>query len=154
MNKRLIEEEVLFSLIEEQLNDGRKASFTVTGMSMWPFICHGRDSVIIDKSKEINLYDIILYKTLGGKYILHRVTDIHDDYITTTGDGNTFRDPVIHKQQVVAKVVSHTYKGKNVEESNKKYRILMRIWLMMYPIRSILLRLLKVVSKVKRMIHK
>ena len=32
----------LFSMIEELLAEGRQAAFTVTGMSMWPFLCHGR----------------------------------------------------------------------------------------------------------------
>ena len=31
----------LFSMIEELLAEGRQAAFTVTGMSMWPFLCHG-----------------------------------------------------------------------------------------------------------------
>ena len=42
-----ISSEILFAAVEEQLAAGRSASFTVTGMSMWPFLCHGRDRVIV-----------------------------------------------------------------------------------------------------------
>ena len=42
-NTMRISSEILFAAVEEQLAAGRSASFTVTGMSMWPFLCHGRD---------------------------------------------------------------------------------------------------------------
>lgn len=45
--KRLISSSVLFTAIEEELQNHHQASFTITGMSMWPFLCHGRDKVII-----------------------------------------------------------------------------------------------------------
>ena len=38
----------LFPIIRQLLNEHQQASFTVTGMSMWPFLCHGRDQVILD----------------------------------------------------------------------------------------------------------
>ena len=45
--KHLISEHILFEEIRGQLAAGRMVSFTVTGMSMWPFLCHGRDRVVI-----------------------------------------------------------------------------------------------------------
>lgn len=41
--KRWISAKLLFSAISEQLAENRQAAFTVTGMSMWPFICQMRD---------------------------------------------------------------------------------------------------------------
>lgn len=41
--KRWITAQLLFSAISKELASHRRASFTVTGMSMWPFLCHGRD---------------------------------------------------------------------------------------------------------------
>ena len=38
----------LFPIIRQLLNEHQQASFTVTGMSMWPFLCHGRDQVVLD----------------------------------------------------------------------------------------------------------
>ena len=45
--KKLISSQELFSAIGELLAQGRQAVFTVTGMSMWPFLCHGRDQVVV-----------------------------------------------------------------------------------------------------------
>lgn len=47
--RRWISSKVLFGAIYEQLAENRQAVFTVTGMSMWPFLCHGRDQVIVEK---------------------------------------------------------------------------------------------------------
>lgn len=92
--KKRITSEILFAAIEEELKANRKASFTVTGMSMWPFLCHGRDQVMIEAvdPQRIQKGYIVLFKVPGDKYILHRVTDISSDWFETTGDGNLCRD--------------------------------------------------------------
>ena len=84
----------LFAAIEEQLALGRKALFTVTGMSMWPFICHGRDSVIVEAGVPdlLRVGDIVLLQTPMTNYMLHRITGLKEDSFETTGDGNCFRD--------------------------------------------------------------
>ena len=60
--KQWISSEVLFAAIAEQLAAGRQAAFTVTGMSMWPFLCHGRDQVIVGQAERASLRrgDIVL----------------------------------------------------------------------------------------------
>lgn len=74
--KRFISSEILFSAITEQLVEHRQAAFTVTGMSMWPFLCHGRDRVIVEACQPDMLRrgDIILLQTHLGNYLLHRIT--------------------------------------------------------------------------------
>ena len=75
--KRLISSSVLFAAIEEELQNRHQASFTITGMSMWPFLCHGRDKVIITACAAADLKkgDIVLLQTPLGNYLLHRVTE-------------------------------------------------------------------------------
>ncbi|HJD40172.1 MAG TPA: hypothetical protein H9913_09095 [Candidatus Blautia stercoripullorum] len=41
--KLLISAQLLFSQVEVQLAEGRQAVFTVTGMSIWTFLCYERD---------------------------------------------------------------------------------------------------------------
>lgn len=92
--KRLISSSVLFAAIEEELQNRHQASFTITGMSMWPFLCHGRDKVIITACAAADLKkgDIVLLQTPLGNYLLHRVTGRKTGIFETTGDGNCFRD--------------------------------------------------------------
>ncbi len=59
--KRLISSSVLFAAIEEELQNRHQASFTITGMSMWPFLCHGRDKVIITACAAADLKKVISY---------------------------------------------------------------------------------------------
>lgn len=74
--KRWISSKILFAAIEEQLAPNRQVVFNVTGMSMWPLICHGRDQVILQRTdrKALKTGDIILYRVTEEKYILHRIT--------------------------------------------------------------------------------
>lgn len=59
--KRLISSSVLFAAIEEELQNRHQASFTITGMSMWPFLCHERDKVIITSCAAADLKKAISY---------------------------------------------------------------------------------------------
>lgn len=53
--KRWISSKALFTAMEALLAEDRQAVFTVTGMSMWPFLCHGRDQVIVKRCSPNNL---------------------------------------------------------------------------------------------------
>ena len=59
----------LFPLIIEQLEQGRRVRFTVSGSSMMPWIVNNRDSVELISAKNIQLKkgDIILFQPLKHK---------------------------------------------------------------------------------------
>ena len=115
--KYYISSKLLFNAIEETLSKNKMATFTVTGMSMWPFLCHGRDQVIVKacKSKEIKKGDIVLIKTILDTYLLHRVTNITPEGFETTGDGNCFRDGIFSSKYVIAKVEFLVYKSRKID---------------------------------------
>ncbi|MEM0453527.1 MAG: signal peptidase I [Sulfolobales archaeon] len=69
---------------------------TVEGPSMEPLFQTG-DLVIIIKSKDINVGDVIIYKKkVGDGFIIHRVVEIHsirdEQYYVTKGDNNALPD--------------------------------------------------------------
>lgn len=136
--KKLIPAEVLFAAIAEQLVCDRQAKFTVTGMSMWPFICHGRDQVIVGavKPEELRKGDIILFQPVEGRYLLHRITKRTKEYFETTGDGNLFRDGKFLYDCVIAKVDKVIRNGKTIDSSNLGWRILSRYWMWLFPVRK------------------
>ena len=106
--KKLIPNSELFNVVLKTLQEGKMVSFTVTGMSMYPFLCHGRDRVIVGKTDQNHLQkgDIVLLKTNSGCYLLHRITKITENSIVTTGDSNCFRDGIFPLSCVVAKVIA------------------------------------------------
>lgn len=147
----------LFDLIEPILKEGKSAVFYVSGMSMWPFICHGRDSVIIKSADSVKLRigDIVLIKIPGfEKYMLHRIVNI--DYqkglIQTAGDGNCFYDGWFPLEIVVAIVTNIIYKGRIIPVNNLKYRFFSTIWRWMFPIRKRMLKTLRKCSAMKKKI--
>lgn len=141
--KRWIQSEVLFRVIEEQLAEGRKASFTVTGMSMWPLLCHGRDQVILEKTEKDQLKkgDIILYRISEGHYILHRMTRLEKETFQTTGDGNFYRDIPMPYESIVAKVCKIIRDGKEIDCDAWRWKLFFRIWMFLFPIRKWMFRI-------------
>lgn len=141
--KKLVSSDILFTAISEQLAQNRQAAFTVTGMSMWPLLCHGRDQVIVEKTdkKNVKIGDIILYRVSEERYILHRITCLKKDYFQTTGDGNLFRDPSMRYDSIVAKVCKVIRKGKTIDCSQLKWSILFRIWMLLFPVRKWIFRI-------------
>ena len=150
-NTMRISSEILFAVVEEQLAAGRSASFTVTGMSMWPFLCHGRDRVIVTGTSpdDLAVGDIILFCPVPGKYILHRITALREDAFETTGDGNCYRDGWISRECIRAKVTGIVRKGKTISCRSPFWRFIFAIWRILFPIRRPLLRLGRVYSSVK-----
>ena len=136
--KRFISSEILFSAITEQLVEHRQAAFTVTGMSMWPFLCHGRDQVIIEACQPDMLHrgDIILLQTHLGNYLLHRITRKKGDGVVTTGDGNCFRDGEFPFARIRARVVSLVRNGKVIECRGWKWKVMSQIWMALFPVRK------------------
>lgn len=152
--KRWISSKVLFAAIEEQLAEGRQAAFTVTGMSMWPFLCHGRDQVIVEavEPKEVRKGDIVLFRILEEKYILHRITKLMPNSFETTGDGNCFRDGSFPYSCIVARVSFLIRKGKKIDCSDWRWRFIFRMWMMLFPIRRWLFRGWKKIRPIKEKI--
>ena len=47
------------------------------GTSMWPLIHQGRDNIIIVRPRgRLKKYDVPVYRTPGGKYIMHRIVRV------------------------------------------------------------------------------
>ncbi|MCH3987606.1 MAG: S24/S26 family peptidase [Lachnospiraceae bacterium] len=133
--KRWISSQILFSEIKMQLAEGRQAAFTVTGMSMWPCLCHGRDQVILEKLKRMpEVGDIVLYKT-KEQYLLHRVTKIKNDKFETTGDGNFYHDGWFSNDCIIGRAVALIRNKKKINCDSIRWKVFSRLWILFYPFR-------------------
>lgn len=135
--KRWITAQLLFTAISEELAAHRRASFTVTGMSMWPFLCHGRDQVILEAYTPGTLRkgDVVLLQTPLGNYLLHRVTRVLPDGFETTGDGNCFRDGRFPFCCIRARASAFVRKGKTIRCDAWLWRAVFAVWMALFPIR-------------------
>lgn len=77
--------------------------FKVGSGSMEPYI-HVHDLIIIKRSQEYNVDDIVTYHK-NDEYITHRIAAIQNDEIITKGDANTIHDDPIQKKDIEGKLI-------------------------------------------------
>ena len=127
--KKIIDNDSFLSAVKEMLDNGLDVSFTVTGMSMWPFFTSRRDTVVVRKCtfEEIKKGDIVLFSPAPNVHILHRVMKKTDIRFITAGDGNTFVDGTFSPDKLIAKVIVFSRKGKEYSVDKKSFRFFVTI---------------------------
>lgn len=145
--------EDLFSLIEDEIESGKKAIITVTGNSMKPFLKHERDQVILEKADPENLKkgDVVLYVRKDGQFVLHRICKKEQNKFTFLGDAQIIKEYNIEEKQIKAKAVGFIRKGKKQDCNSFKYNVYKSFWTMTFPFRWFTI---KAIGKVKRTIMK
>ena len=141
----------LFPVMLSMMHEGHKVAFTISGYSMWPFLAQDRDKVILEsvKTEELKVGDIILFQRPDNEYALHRITRIRQNYFESTGDGNCFRDGWFPMSCIKAKAITLIRKDKPMSCNSLFWKSVFYLWMKLYPIRRILLRTLKLISKIK-----
>lgn len=152
MNKKsdfIISERFLFPEIKKMLEEGKSVSFTVSGNSMWPLIIHNRDSVILSScdNQHLKKGDIILFHAGAGHHVLHRITSVKLGGYITTGDGNLHRDGFVSVEDVIAKVEKIYRKDKVIDCDKWYWKLIFRIWMIMFPIRGFLQRVILFIKR-------
>lgn len=154
-NVKLLHADILFAEVRQQLKEGNKAKVRVSGMSMWPFLCHGRDFVILKAvtSDQVKIGDIVLLQKPDGSYLLHRVTNIKENQIQTTGDHLIYRDGWFSRDSIIGMADSIVRKEKEISCGNPWWKSVMGIWRICFPIRGILVSVLYRISKFRHQYH-
>ncbi|HHW31713.1 MAG TPA: peptidase S24 [Clostridiaceae bacterium] len=129
---------LLVPIIEMLFNEGCQIKLAVSGNSMYPFLRHGIDSVVIDKDfhRKIKKGDIILFKRDNGQYVLHRVVKISEKgELYLAGDAQRLIEGPINRDQVTG-IVTMIYRGdKGIPCNSLLYKLLSAIWLWVLPFR-------------------
>ena len=146
MNKR-VAMYLLTPIMTEVLDNGGDVTFTITGNSMLPLLRHRRDKVCIVKPASIlHKYDIILFVRGDGKYILHRIIAAKKKSYKVIGDNQcTIEYPVYHSQ-VIGVVKGIWRKEKYIACDSYWYKAYCRLWLLVYPLRYLYLRVRGVIA--------
>lgn len=87
---------------------GVGASLVLSG-SMEPEISTD-DLVFVKRADELHVGDVVLYNT-GGSNVLHRITKIDGDMITTQGDANNTEDKPFSKSDVLGVYIGKVPSG-------------------------------------------
>lgn len=124
--------------IEEIIEDEGFYVSRVKGPSMKPMLRERKDRIIIREAPErLNKYDIALYRYSNSSYVLQRVVDFDGYAYVMCGDNSVHKIYGIMDMQIVG-VLTEFYRGKRrIGCKNKFYRLYVRFWWGMYPLRRI-----------------
>ena len=142
--------------IKEILDTTGKYTGLTMGRSMEPLIHHQKDNIIVVKNKErLKKYDIPVYVTKSGKYIMHRVIKVCDDHYVIVGD-NLLKKEYVTDDMICGVLVGFYKNGKRYIDLEKSalYKIYSRVWVALLPVRPILLFFTRGISYIKRHLFK
>ncbi|MFR5876531.1 MAG: S24/S26 family peptidase [Eubacterium sp.] len=145
-----------YSSIKEILDKYGTYTGLTVGTSMNPLLHEQKDNIIIVKPDgRLRKYDIALYVTDYGKYIMHRVVEVHDDHYIITGDNLLAREYVTD-DMICGKLVGFYKNGKKYIdcENSKLYKFYSRVWVALKPLRPILIFIERGIWFIKRKVFK
>lgn len=133
----------LFPVIADIINQEGSAWITVTGMSMYPFLRDGADSVELSGTsfENIRKNDIILIQRDSGVYVLHRVLKKEKDSFFIIGDAQQWIEGPLRPDQIIACVTTIKRKQYIISCENKLYKIAVALWMLLIPCRHIVFKL-------------
>lgn len=123
--------------IDELLKEGRTAEFKVKGNSMLPFFKHEKTIVTLEKPTNYKKHDVIIAK-YNDLVVLHRIIKIKNNIYTLRGDGLISKE-YVKINDIYGKVVSFKTNDKKI----KFYKTKVVIWLLLRPVRRLLLKFIK-----------
>lgn len=130
---------LLIPEVERLVNEGICVTMRVKGNSMLPFIRGDRDSVELQKVKQLRTKNIVLARLADGSYVVHRIVKLSGDDVVLMGDGNLLGREHCKRTDVVAEVTQILRKGKTIRCSCCSERAKASIWMMLLPMRRYLL---------------
>ena len=133
----------LAAIINDLLSIGKDIRLTVTGNSMYPFLREYRDSVLLKRPSGYKpaIGDIVLVVKPGERYILHRIIKISHNGFYLLGDAQTRPEGPISSDGLVAYVSCIYRDGKIISAAGFFWRALSYCWIILRPLRSVLIRL-------------
>lgn len=133
----------LFPVIADIIKQEGSAWITVTGMSMYPFLRDGTDSVELSGTsfEKMKKKDIILIKREDGVYVLHRVLKKEMDRFYIIGDAQQWIEGPLKPEQIIAGVATIKRKQHIISCENKLYKIAVTLWMLLIPCRHIVFKL-------------
>lgn len=131
----------IMPLIRQRLSSGQNIKgLGFQGVSMMPMLRQGKDTVELAPLPErLIKYDLPLYAGPNGKYVMHRIVDVKDDFYICLGD-NTYHYEKVSGDKMVAVVCAFTRNGKRVSVDNRGYKLYCRVWVFLYPVRKLIKR--------------
>ncbi len=133
MKKITLDNQTLGKAIIETLNEGKKVSFTVKGISMKPFFKDDQTVVTLMKKTTYQKNDVIFFK-YQQSFKLHRIRKIKKGNIICSGDFLRQKE-MIEDNDILGYVLSYQEGNKReVLTTSFRYRFKVWMWLRIKPL--------------------
>ena len=127
---------------EKALEKNGRIIWTSVGTSMLPLLREKRDVIIIERpSGRIRRYDVPLYKSSDGRYVLHRVLRVKKDGYIICGDNCTKKEYGITDEQIIGVLTGVIRDGKTVKTTDFSYRLYAHLWCDFFYVRVAIIKL-------------
>ena len=141
-------------VVETELAERGSYASVTKGTSMRPLFRTNRDMIVVAPLKSPpKKYDIVLYRGMGGEYILHRIIKVREDVYVIRGD-NTYFKEYVPKERVFAVLVSYNRKGKSGSPDSFSFKLYSRVWHFLYPLRFLYVKLRSLAHRIYRKLFK
>lgn len=115
---------------------------TTVGVSMWPMLRNRRDTIVVKPvpaGTRLRRFDVPLYRR-GDAYVLHRIVRVNPASYDILGDNCLAVERGIPDERVIG-VLAGFYRGdRQVDMDGAGYRVYVRVWCALYPVRLLLMR--------------
>ena len=145
-----------YTSIKEILEKTGTYTGLTVGISMKPLLHEQRDNIIVIYPEErLKKYDVALYITQSGKYIMHRVIEVHDDHYIIMGD-NLMKREYVTDDMICGRLVGFYKNGKHYVDcdNSKLYKLYSRLIVAAIPLKPAYYFVRRCLSFVKRKIKK
>ena len=139
MNKKKISLQEIYPIIKEKIDNGGTVQLPITGTSMLPLLVWDRDTVELIKCENPQKYDIIFYRRDDGAFVLHRIVGKNENGFILCGDNQVQKECGITDKHIIAVVKSITRKGKTFNVDKLSYKLYVKLWTLILPLRNIIL---------------
>lgn len=111
-----IENQLFFSLVEEQLAEGRQVRIVLKGVSMRSALREGDTLVMEPLRGEPSVGDVLLFRT-GGNHLVHRLLRCDGDKYIMQGDNNICVETAL-RPDLLARLVEVHRRGGGTERTD------------------------------------
>lgn len=141
------------SPLAKEIVSGRPVVTMTSGDSMEPLLYHRSTRVVISKAEgPLKKGDLPVYRRPSGQFVMHRIIRVDDSYYYTRGDNRIGLEPV-PKDWVLGIVTEIYRKGSHIYVTDWQYRLYVKVWGFIYPVRYLLHRMEMMKRKWKTKAH-
>lgn len=127
-------------------------TYRTVGTSMLPMLKQDRDLFTVRKkgAERCRRYDVVLYRRPPGHYVLHRIVEVRDKDYVLLGDNCIRREYGIREEDILGVLTGFVRNGTSRSVTDLGYRLYVRLWCGLYPLRAVLMRAAAVLRRIRK----